>query len=180
MQVLKIVFSSISSTSESSANNDDQAFIDELARLQRQEKEASDAADAADVLRRAFKQDCHAQGGAPISSSTNTFSTASTLVNTADAETQEGVEIHNINPEGIFTNSSYDDDMDTLSSPVLSVGAEADNNNMDSTYGVSPIPTHRINKDHPTGQILGDPKSAVQTRSKLQKRKGEHAFLSYI
>ncbi|GJT12991.1 putative ribonuclease H-like domain-containing protein [Tanacetum coccineum] len=49
------------------------------------------------------------------------------------------------------------------------VGAEADFNNMDNTIDVSPIPTLRVHKDHPKGQILGDPKSAVQTRGKIQK-----------
>ncbi|GJR93306.1 putative ribonuclease H-like domain-containing protein [Tanacetum coccineum] len=62
--------------------------------------------------------------------------------------------------DGIF-NGTYDDDED--------VGAEADFNNMDNTIAVSPIPTHRIHKDHPKGQILGDPTSAVQTRGKIQK-----------
>ncbi|GJZ07785.1 putative ribonuclease H-like domain-containing protein [Tanacetum coccineum] len=61
---------------------------------------------------------------------------------------------------GIF-NGAYDDDED--------VGAVADFNNMDNTIAVSPIPTLRIHKDHPKGQILGDPTSAVQTRGKIQK-----------
>ncbi|GJW10970.1 hypothetical protein Tco_1576797 [Tanacetum coccineum] len=55
--------------------------------------------------------------------------------------------------DGIF-NGAYDDDED--------VGAEADFNNMDNTIAVSPIPTLRIHKDHPKGQILGDPTSADQ------------------
>ncbi|GJT35402.1 putative ribonuclease H-like domain-containing protein [Tanacetum coccineum] len=42
-------------------------------------------------------------------------------------------------------------------------------NNMDDTINVSPIPTLRIHKDHLKDQILGDPKSAVQTRGKIQK-----------
>ncbi|GJV98690.1 ribonuclease H-like domain-containing protein [Tanacetum coccineum] len=46
---------------------------------------------------------------------------------------------------------------------------KADFNNMDNTIAVSPIPTLRIHKDHPKGQILGDPTSAVQTRGKIQK-----------
>ncbi|GJT98716.1 putative ribonuclease H-like domain-containing protein [Tanacetum coccineum] len=62
--------------------------------------------------------------------------------------------------DGIF-NGAYDDDED--------VGAVADFNNMDNTIAVSPIPTLRIHKDHPKGQILGDPKLAVQTRGKIQK-----------
>ncbi|GJV94427.1 ribonuclease H-like domain-containing protein [Tanacetum coccineum] len=62
--------------------------------------------------------------------------------------------------DGIF-NGAYDDDED--------VGAVADFNNMDNTITISPIPTLRIHKDHPKGQILGDPTSAVQTRGKIQK-----------
>ncbi|GKG07844.1 hypothetical protein Tco_0333676, partial [Tanacetum coccineum] len=61
--------------------------------------------------------------------------------------------------DGIF-NGAYDDE---------NVGAVADFNNMDNTINVSPIPTLRIHKDHPKGQIQGDPKSAVQTRGKIQK-----------
>ncbi|GJU07953.1 putative ribonuclease H-like domain-containing protein [Tanacetum coccineum] len=52
--------------------------------------------------------------------------------------------------DGIFS-GAYDDD---------DVGAEADFNNMDNTIDVSPIPTLRVHKDHPKGQILGDLKSA--------------------
>ncbi|GKA34560.1 putative ribonuclease H-like domain-containing protein [Tanacetum coccineum] len=45
---------------------------------------------------------------------------------------------------------------------------------------VSPIPTSKIHYIHPTTQILRDPKSAVQTRSKVNKSSGAHAFVSYI
>ncbi|GKC62723.1 hypothetical protein Tco_1095321, partial [Tanacetum coccineum] len=62
--------------------------------------------------------------------------------------------------DGIF-NGAYDDDED--------VSEVSDFNNMDNTIAVSPIPTLRIHKDHPKGQILGDPTSAVQTRRKIQK-----------
>ncbi|GJY66121.1 putative ribonuclease H-like domain-containing protein [Tanacetum coccineum] len=61
--------------------------------------------------------------------------------------------------DGIFS-GAYDDE---------DVGAEADFNNMDNIIDVSLIPTLRVYKDHPKGQILGDPKSAVQTRGKIQK-----------
>ncbi|GKD77446.1 putative ribonuclease H-like domain-containing protein, partial [Tanacetum coccineum] len=54
--------------------------------------------------------------------------------------------------DGIF-NGAYDDDED--------VGVVADFNNMDNTIAVSPIPTLRIHKDHPKGQILGDPSSVT-------------------
>ncbi|GJT04743.1 putative ribonuclease H-like domain-containing protein [Tanacetum coccineum] len=62
--------------------------------------------------------------------------------------------------EAARTIRAYDDE---------DVGAEADFNNMDNTIDVNPIPTLRIHKDHPKGQILGDPKSVVQTRGKIQK-----------
>ncbi|GJS20476.1 putative ribonuclease H-like domain-containing protein [Tanacetum coccineum] len=74
--------------------------------------------------------------------------------------------------DGIF-NGAYDDDED--------VGVVADFNNMDNTIAVSPIPTLRIHKDHPKGQILGDPTSAVQTRRKIQKASSaQQALVSYI
>ncbi|GKB50620.1 hypothetical protein Tco_0901373 [Tanacetum coccineum] len=59
--------------------------------------------------------------------------------------------------EGIFSRAYDDED----------VGVVADFNNMDNTINVSPITTLRVYKDHPKGQILGDPKLAVQTRVKI-------------
>ncbi|GJV82495.1 putative ribonuclease H-like domain-containing protein [Tanacetum coccineum] len=61
--------------------------------------------------------------------------------------------------DGIF-NGAYDDE---------DVGTMADFNNMDNTIAASPIPTLKFHKDHPKGQILGDPTSAVQTRGKIKK-----------
>ncbi|GKE34414.1 putative ribonuclease H-like domain-containing protein [Tanacetum coccineum] len=74
--------------------------------------------------------------------------------------------------DGIFSRA-YDDDDD--------VGAEADFNNMDNTIDVSLIPTLRVHKDHPKGQILGDPKLALQTRGKIQKASlVQQDLVSYI
>ncbi|GJY33741.1 putative ribonuclease H-like domain-containing protein [Tanacetum coccineum] len=73
--------------------------------------------------------------------------------------------------DGIF-NGAYDDDED--------VGTVDDFNNMDNTIDVSPIPTLRIHKDHPKGQILGDPTSAVQTRGKIQKSSSAHQALVLV
>ncbi|GJW25523.1 hypothetical protein Tco_0039334 [Tanacetum coccineum] len=71
--------------------------------------------------------------------------------------------------DGIF-NGAYDDE---------NVGAVADFNNMDDTINVSPIPTLRIHKNHPKDQILGDPKSTVQTRGKIQKASSaQQAYIS--
>ncbi|GKB89750.1 putative ribonuclease H-like domain-containing protein [Tanacetum coccineum] len=73
--------------------------------------------------------------------------------------------------DGIFS-GAYDND---------DVGADADFNSMDNTIDVSPIPTLRVHKDHPKGQILGDPKSVVQTRGKIQKASSvQQALVSYI
>ncbi|GKF13181.1 hypothetical protein Tco_0051107, partial [Tanacetum coccineum] len=85
---------------------------------------------------------------------------------------QELLELPDIydNPsDGIFTNASYDDE-----------GAVADFTNLESTVNVSHIPTSRIHSIHPTTQILRDPKSVVQTKSKVHKSSGAHAFVSYI
>ncbi|GKB54598.1 ribonuclease H-like domain-containing protein [Tanacetum coccineum] len=71
--------------------------------------------------------------------------------------------------DGIFTNASYDDE-----------GAVADFTNLKTTVNVSLIPTSRIHSIHHTTQILEEPTSAVQTRSKVNKSSGTHAFVSYI
>ncbi|GJX03333.1 putative ribonuclease H-like domain-containing protein, partial [Tanacetum coccineum] len=68
--------------------------------------------------------------------------------------------------DGIFTSASYDDE-----------GAVADFTNLEIIVNVSPIPTSRINSIHPSTLILGDPNSAVQTRSKVTKSSGAHAFI---
>ncbi|GJT32229.1 putative ribonuclease H-like domain-containing protein, partial [Tanacetum coccineum] len=173
-------------TNEKPVDQEDQAFLDELERLKRQEKEANDAAEA---LRKEFAQntkDLLLQAGAARASSTNTVNTASTPVSTASPSgglsfthltntDQDDSEIPDLedsydNPnDGIFTNASYDDE-----------GAVADFTNLETIVNVSPIPTSRINSIHPSNQILGDPKSAVQTRSKVNKSSRAHAFVSYI
>nr|GFC37468.1 putative ribonuclease H-like domain-containing protein [Tanacetum cinerariifolium] len=75
-----------------------------------------------------------------------------------------------------FTNSTNDfsvagpsnaamPNLEVLSHNADDVGAEADINNMESLIPVSPIPTNKIYKDHPTSQIIGDLSSTTQTRS---------------
>ncbi|GJY91675.1 retrovirus-related pol polyprotein from transposon TNT 1-94 [Tanacetum coccineum] len=44
-------------------------------------------------------------------------------------------------------------------------------------YECQSIPTSRINSIHPSTLILGDPQSVVQTRSKVTKSSGAHAFI---
>ncbi|GKA26814.1 ribonuclease H-like domain-containing protein, partial [Tanacetum coccineum] len=171
--------------------------------LKRQEKEAHEEAEA---LRKKFEQETEnlvIQEGAAKTSSTNIFSTVSTpakasstnLVNTVSIPglycvlMRDYLFLDQTNPEGkiilkylhlrlfiyiillmvLFTTSSYDDE-----------GAVADFTNLESVVNVSPIPTSRIHSSHPTTLILGDPTSAVQTRSKLHKSSGAHAFVSYV
>nr|GFB19453.1 hypothetical protein [Tanacetum cinerariifolium] len=55
--------------------------------------------------------------------------------------------------------------LEDLSHNANNVGAEADINNIKSIISVSPIPTTRIHKDHPTSQIISDLSSTTQTRS---------------
>nr|GEV88346.1 ribonuclease H-like domain-containing protein [Tanacetum cinerariifolium] len=51
-------------------------------------------------------------------------------------------------------------------------GAEADLNNMESTFQVSPIPITRIHKDHPFEQAIEDLQSAPQTRTMSKNLEG--------
>nr|GEX48885.1 ribonuclease H-like domain-containing protein [Tanacetum cinerariifolium] len=93
--------------------------------------------------------------------------------------------------EGIFTDSSYDDedvvtDFNNLETTVrIFTDSSYDDedvvtnfNNLETTVSVSPTPTTRIYTIHPKTQILKDPKSAVQTRSKVNKNSKAHALIS--
>ncbi|GKB18297.1 ribonuclease H-like domain-containing protein [Tanacetum coccineum] len=179
------------------SREEEQVFMDELERLKKQEKEAYEEAEA---LRKKFETLVIKEGAAKPSS-TNIFSTVSTpakasstnLVNTVSlpvstASPYEGLSLSDpTNPEeddseipplediyqnstdGIFTTSSFDDE-----------GAVADFTNLETVVNVSPIPTSRIHSTHPKALILGDPNSAVQTRSKVNKSSRAHAFVSYV
>ncbi|GKD69436.1 putative ribonuclease H-like domain-containing protein, partial [Tanacetum coccineum] len=78
-------------------------------------------------------------------------------------------DIYNNPSQGIFSNASYNDE-----------GVVADFTNLDTTVNVSLIPTSRIHTIHPKTQILGDPTSAVQTRSKVNKSSRAHAFIQKV
>nr|GEW76256.1 ribonuclease H-like domain-containing protein [Tanacetum cinerariifolium] len=56
-------------------------------------------------------------------------------------------------------------------------GVVTDFNNLETTMNVSPTPTTRIHNIHPKTQILGDPMSAIQTRSKVNKNFKAHALV---
>ncbi|GJV57584.1 ribonuclease H-like domain-containing protein [Tanacetum coccineum] len=138
----------VSKSDEKPVDKEDQVFLDELERLKRQEHEANDAAKA---LRKEFSQD-----------------TEDLLLQVGAAKASEILaleEIYNNPTDGIFTHASYDDE-----------GAVADFTNLETVVNVTPIPTSRINSFHPLTLILGDLKSAVQTRSKVTYSSGAHAF----
>ncbi|GJZ22631.1 hypothetical protein Tco_0559670, partial [Tanacetum coccineum] len=59
------------------------------------------------------------------------------------------------------------------------VGVEADMNNLDAFMPVSPIPTTRVNKDHPVEQIIRDLNSAPQTR-RMTKNLEERGLFSSV
>ncbi|GKB62103.1 putative ribonuclease H-like domain-containing protein, partial [Tanacetum coccineum] len=75
------------------------------------------------------------------------------------------LEIFHKPQKGIFDAASYDTE------GVIHVF-----NNLPTEVAVSPIPTLRIHNIHPQSQILGDPKSVVQTRSKVKIHTGAHAL----
>ncbi|GJS34799.1 putative ribonuclease H-like domain-containing protein [Tanacetum coccineum] len=107
----------------------------------------------------------------PIStaSSSRTFSTGGPYADQDDSQIPTLEDIYDNPSNVIFSNASYDDE-----------GAVADFTNLETTVKVSPIPTSRIHTIYPTTQILRDPTSAVQTRSKVNKSSRAHAFVSYI
>ncbi|GJR66024.1 putative ribonuclease H-like domain-containing protein [Tanacetum coccineum] len=112
-------------------------------------------------------------------SSTNLVNTVSIPVSTAspheglslsdptnpeedDSEIPPLEDIYQNSTDGIFTNSSYDDE-----------GAVADFTNLETVVNVSPIPTSRIISSHPSALILGDPTLA-------QKRINHKDFQHYL
>ncbi|GJV81891.1 hypothetical protein Tco_1517761 [Tanacetum coccineum] len=143
-------------TDEKPVEKEDQVFLDELERLKRQEKDANDAAEA---LRKEFAQETEnllLQVGVAKASSTNTVNAVSTPVSTTnpydglsfsdptnpdqdDSEIPELEDIYKNSIDGIFTNSSYDDE-----------GAMADFTNLETVVNVNLIPTSRINSIHPS------------------------------
>nr|GEU47988.1 ribonuclease H-like domain-containing protein [Tanacetum cinerariifolium] len=84
--------------------------------------------------------------------STNDFSAAGPSNTTASPTAANTSNMPNL--EDLIHSNDTDD-----------VGAEADINNLESIISVSPIPTTKIHKDHPTSQIIGDLPSTTQTRS---------------
>ncbi|GJY45670.1 putative ribonuclease H-like domain-containing protein [Tanacetum coccineum] len=178
---------------------EEQVFLDELEKLKRQEKEANEEAKA---LRKEYAQETEnlvIQAEAAKASSTNlrgkkrrlmrklklsrrsiykklrTYPHEGLSLSDPTNPEQDDIEIPSLEDiyknsiDGIFTNSSYDDE-----------GIVADFTNLETIVNVSHIPTSRIISSHPSALILGDLTLAVQTRSKVNKSSGAHAFVSYV
>ncbi|GJT91231.1 putative ribonuclease H-like domain-containing protein [Tanacetum coccineum] len=74
--------------------------------------------------------------------------------------------------------------VNTVSTPISTASPSrvfmANFTNLETTVNVSPISTSKIHSIHLTTQILRDPTSVVQTRSKVTKSSRANAFVSYI
>ncbi|GJZ02097.1 hypothetical protein Tco_0520058 [Tanacetum coccineum] len=107
------------------------------------------------------------------STSTPSVNTGSEPVNTGRLDPDDSpmleLEIFHKSETGIFDEASYDEE-----------GVITDFNSLPTEIEVSPTPTLRIHNIYPKIQILGDPKSVVQTRSTMQQKLGAHALFSYI
>ncbi|GJX34003.1 putative ribonuclease H-like domain-containing protein [Tanacetum coccineum] len=101
-------------------------------------------------------------GTIPAKNSTSILSvnSSSEPVNTGELDPDDSampeLEIFHQSETGIFDEASYDEE-----------GVVTDFNSLPTEIEVSPTPTFRIHNIHLKGQIIGDPKSAVQTRSKV-------------
>ncbi|GJY17825.1 putative ribonuclease H-like domain-containing protein [Tanacetum coccineum] len=107
------------------------------------------------------------------STSTPLVNSGSEPVNTGRLDPDDSpmpeLKIFHKSETGIFDEASYDEE-----------GVITDFNSLPTEIEVSPTPTLRIHNIHPKSQILGDPKLAVQTRSKVQQQSGAQALFSYI
>ncbi|GJU01050.1 putative ribonuclease H-like domain-containing protein [Tanacetum coccineum] len=162
---------------KSSTNSKAEEFLTELQNLKTQEKEAYSTGiseDTPEIL--AFRRELDELAPKHLrevpknkATSTTSVNSGSGPVNTQHADQDDSdmpeLTIFNKPQKGIFDEASYDDE-----------GMVHDFNNLPTEVAVSPIPTLRIHNIHPQSQILGDPKSSVQTRSRVQQHSGAHAL----
>ncbi|GJY80148.1 putative ribonuclease H-like domain-containing protein [Tanacetum coccineum] len=162
---------------KSSTNSKAEEFLTELQNLKTQEKEAYPTGiseDTPEIL--AFRRELDELAQKHLrevpknkATSTTSVNSGSGPVNTQHADQDDSdmpeLTIFNKPQKGIFDEASYDDE-----------GMVYDFNNLPTEVAVSPIPTLRIHNIDPQSQILGDPKSSVQTRSRVQQHSGAHAL----
>ncbi|GJT46729.1 putative ribonuclease H-like domain-containing protein [Tanacetum coccineum] len=168
-------------TRKPSTNSKKEECLTELQNLQTQEKEAFSTGiseDTPEIL--AFKRDLDQLAQKHLrevttdkATSTNSVNSGSEPANTQPADQDDSdmpeLTIFNKPQKGIFDEASYDEE-----------GMVHDFNNLPTEVAVSPIPTLRIHNIHPQSQILGNPKSSVQTRSRVKQTSGAHALVSYV
>ncbi|GKA72491.1 putative ribonuclease H-like domain-containing protein [Tanacetum coccineum] len=140
---------------KSSTNSKAEEFLTELQNLKTQEKEAYSTGiseDTPEIL--AFRRELDELALKHLRE-----------LSRYDSDMPE-LTIFNKPQKGIFDEASYDDE-----------GMVHDFNNLPIEVAVSPIPTLRIHNIHPQSQILGDPKSSMQTRSRVQQHSRAHALI---
>ncbi|GJX51057.1 ribonuclease H-like domain-containing protein, partial [Tanacetum coccineum] len=154
---------------------------EEILTKPQQEKEASSTGTSEDnpkilAFRRELEEIAQKHlGTVPENNSTSTPSvnSGSEPINTGELDHDDSampeLKFFHKSETGIFDEASYDEE-----------GVVTNFNRLPTVIEVSPTPTLRIHNIHPKSQILSDPKSAVQTRSKVQQKLGAHALISYI
>ncbi|GJY15399.1 putative ribonuclease H-like domain-containing protein [Tanacetum coccineum] len=155
---------------KSSTNSKEEKFLIELQNLQTQEKEAFSTGiseDTPEIL--AFRRDLDQLAQKHLREVTTDKATTNTQPADQDDSDMPELTIFNKPQKGIFDEASYDEE-----------GMVHDFNNLPTEVAVSPIPTLRIHNIHPQSQILGDPKSSVQTRSRVKQTSGAHALAATV
>ncbi|GKA22087.1 hypothetical protein Tco_0708049, partial [Tanacetum coccineum] len=147
---------------------------EEILNEPQQEKKASSTNTSADnpkIL--AFRRELEEIAIKHLGKVSENTSTSTPSVNTGSFDPDDSpmpeLEIFHKSKTGIFYEASYDEE-----------GVITNFNSLPIEIEVSPTPTLRIHNIHPKSQILSDPKSAVQTRSKVQQKLGAHALFSFI
>nr|GEW92239.1 hypothetical protein [Tanacetum cinerariifolium] len=144
-------------TCEKPVSQVEQVFLKDLEKLKRQEKEANDAAES---LKKNIASPSRAFNDGELS-----YLDPFRYALLYDPSMPHLEDIYASPIEGIFIDSSYDDK-----------GVVTDFNNLETTVSVSPTPITRIHIIYPKTQILRDLKSAVQTKSKVNKNSEAHAL----
>nr|GEU47212.1 hypothetical protein [Tanacetum cinerariifolium] len=171
----------------------EQIFLEELEKLKRQEKEAHDAVESP------RKEATHDSQNANTNS-TNLLDVVSTPISTAgpsralndgepsylDVPLMPHLEDIYASPKTVeemkqesrklgIIKVLYVNDIEELREFFLDC-VVTDFSNLETTVNVSPTPTTQIHTIHSKSQILGDPMSAIQTRSKANKNFKAHAL----
>ncbi|GJU28119.1 putative ribonuclease H-like domain-containing protein [Tanacetum coccineum] len=152
-------------TRKSSTNSKKKEILSEP----QQEKEASSTGTLEGTPKiLAFRRELEAIAqkhlGTVPENNTSSVNSGSEPVNTGELDPDDSamleLEIFHTSKIGIFYEASYDEE-----------GVITDFNSLLTDIEVSPTPTLRIHNIHPKSQILSDPKSAVQTKSKEEPKR---------